>query len=103
MLILTLSWKSAIETLTKLSSIPLSRLSLPSSFAPDPSLKPYFPRNVRHSCSIDAYNTDVKHSGQLATTCICRAVQGKVKGHWCVMRERAGSTSDGSIRRGGDR
>ncbi|WVR08131.1 hypothetical protein IAU60_005177 [Kwoniella sp. DSM 27419] len=39
-------WKSAIETLTRLSSIPLSALSLPKTFAPLPADKPYFPRQV---------------------------------------------------------
>ncbi|WVQ79271.1 hypothetical protein IAT38_001367 [Cryptococcus sp. DSM 104549] len=39
-------WKAAIETLACLSTIPLSSLNLPSSFAPPPSAKPYFPRQV---------------------------------------------------------
>ncbi|EIW71601.1 hypothetical protein TREMEDRAFT_28172 [Tremella mesenterica DSM 1558] len=40
-------WRSAIDTLTRLSTIPLASLNLPSSFAPDPLEKPYFPRQVR--------------------------------------------------------
>jgi hypothetical protein len=42
------SWRSAIKTLTNLSSIPLELLSIPSSFAPSPTSgdKPYFPRQV---------------------------------------------------------
>lgn len=40
-------WRSAIDTLTRLSTIPLSSLQLPSSFAPSPSQKPYFPRQVK--------------------------------------------------------
>jgi hypothetical protein len=42
------SWKSAIKTLTNLSSIPLDLLSIPSTFAPSPTEgdKPYFPRQV---------------------------------------------------------
>ncbi|WWD20228.1 hypothetical protein CI109_104704 [Kwoniella shandongensis] len=39
-------WKSAINTLTRLSTIPLSSLSLAPSFAPPPDKKPYFPRQV---------------------------------------------------------
>ncbi|KAK8849604.1 hypothetical protein IAR55_004939 [Kwoniella newhampshirensis] len=39
-------WKSAINTLTRLSTIPLSSLALPPSFAPPPEQKPYFPRQV---------------------------------------------------------
>ncbi|OXB36913.1 hypothetical protein LQV05_005167 [Cryptococcus neoformans] len=40
-------WRSAIDTLTRLSTIPLSALQLPASFAPSPSQKPYFPRQVK--------------------------------------------------------
>lgn len=40
-------WRSAIDTLTRLSTIPLISLQLPSSFAPSPSQKPYFPRQVK--------------------------------------------------------
>ncbi|XAO25598.1 hypothetical protein I312_104426 [Cryptococcus bacillisporus CA1280] len=40
-------WRSAIDTLTRLSTIPLSSLQLTSSFAPSPSQKPYFPRQVK--------------------------------------------------------
>ncbi|ORX37802.1 kinase-like domain-containing protein [Kockovaella imperatae] len=39
-------FRSAVETLTRLSSIPLDRLDLPNPFAPDPVKKPYFSRNV---------------------------------------------------------
>nr|ODN91085.1 phosphotransferase enzyme family protein [Cryptococcus depauperatus CBS 7841] len=39
-------WKSAINTLARLSTVPLSALNLPASFAPMPSAKPYFPRQV---------------------------------------------------------
>ncbi|WWC73783.1 uncharacterized protein I206_107755 [Kwoniella pini CBS 10737] len=39
-------WQSAIKTLTKLSAIPISSLNLPPSFAPLPTAKPYFPRQV---------------------------------------------------------
>ncbi|GFZ49985.1 hypothetical protein JCM24511_07738 [Saitozyma sp. JCM 24511] len=42
-------WKSAINTLTRLSTLPLPLLSLPRTFAPsplDPKSKPYFPRQV---------------------------------------------------------
>jgi hypothetical protein len=52
---LTDSWKSAIKTLTNLSSIPLSLLSLPSSFAPPPGGdKPYFPRQVNSLLKVSA-------------------------------------------------
>lgn len=40
-------WRSAIDTLTRLSTIPLSALQLPPSFAPSSSQKPYFPRQVK--------------------------------------------------------
>ncbi|KAK4687524.1 hypothetical protein P7C73_g2601, partial [Tremellales sp. Uapishka_1] len=40
------SWKSAISTLTLLSTIPLEKLNLPASFAPHPAAKPYFPRQI---------------------------------------------------------
>ncbi|WVW87025.1 hypothetical protein I302_109081 [Kwoniella bestiolae CBS 10118] len=39
-------WNSAISTLSKLSTIPIPSLNLPASFAPPPSAKPYFPRQV---------------------------------------------------------
>ncbi|OCF62127.1 phosphotransferase enzyme family protein [Kwoniella mangroviensis CBS 10435] len=39
-------WHSAISTLTKLSTISIASLNLPASFAPLPSAKPYFPRQV---------------------------------------------------------
>lgn len=35
-----------LKTLTNLSSIPLSLLDIPTSFAPHPTEKPYFPRQV---------------------------------------------------------
>jgi aminoglycoside phosphotransferase (APT) family kinase protein len=44
--LLTSSWRSAIDTLTRLSSIPLDVVVLPSTFAPKPEIKPYFPRQV---------------------------------------------------------
>ncbi|KAL1406569.1 hypothetical protein Q8F55_008275 [Vanrija albida] len=39
-------WRSAVQTLALLGSIPVSALALPASFAPDPLKKPYFPRQV---------------------------------------------------------
>ena len=36
-----------MDTLTRLSSIPLNALDLPTSFAPDPQQKPYFTRQVK--------------------------------------------------------
>lgn len=39
-------WKSAIDTLTRLSTVPIELLDLPDSFAPKPKAKPYFPRQV---------------------------------------------------------
>ncbi|ODO00830.1 phosphotransferase enzyme family protein [Cryptococcus wingfieldii CBS 7118] len=39
-------WRSAVTTLARLATIPLSSLNLPPSFAPVPSKKPYFPRQV---------------------------------------------------------
>ncbi|WVQ95978.1 hypothetical protein IAU59_003077 [Kwoniella sp. CBS 9459] len=47
-------WKSAIQTLTKLSNIPLASLNLPSSFAPSPTDKPYFPRQVTSLLKVSA-------------------------------------------------
>lgn len=40
------SWRSAVKTLTLLSTVPVEALRLPLSFAPDPLVKPYFPRQV---------------------------------------------------------
>lgn len=40
------SWRSAVQALALLGSIPVSALGLPASFAPDPIKKPYFPRQV---------------------------------------------------------
>ncbi|TXT12818.1 hypothetical protein VHUM_01219 [Vanrija humicola] len=39
-------WRSAVQSLALLGSIPVSALGLPASFAPDPIKKPYFPRQV---------------------------------------------------------
>ena len=47
-------WKSTIETLTRLSTIPLSSLDLPSSFAPRPEDKPYFSRQVASLLKVSA-------------------------------------------------
>lgn len=47
-------WKSTIETLTRLSSIPLEALNLPSSFAPRPDDKPYFSRQVASLLKVSA-------------------------------------------------
>ncbi|OCF34298.1 phosphotransferase enzyme family protein [Kwoniella heveanensis CBS 569] len=47
-------WKSAIQTLTRLSNIPLSSLRLPPTFAPLPSEKPYFPRQVTSLLRVSA-------------------------------------------------
>lgn len=58
---LTDSWKSAIKTLTNLSSIPLSLLHLPSSFAPPPGGdKPYFPRQVNSLLKVSAAQSKAK-------------------------------------------
>ncbi|WVF68431.1 hypothetical protein IAT40_003196 [Kwoniella sp. CBS 6097] len=47
-------WKSAIQTLTRLSNIPLFSLNLPPSFAPLPTEKPYFPRQVTSLLRVSA-------------------------------------------------
>ena len=58
---LTSSWKSAIKTLTNLSSIPLSLLHLPSSFAPPPGGdKPYFPRQVNSLLKVSLAQSKAK-------------------------------------------
>ena len=48
------SWRSAIQSLTRLSSIPLATLNLPSSFAPPPDVKPYFSRQVTSLLKVSA-------------------------------------------------
>lgn len=57
---LTTSWRSAISTLTRLSTIPLPSLALPSSFAPDPNAKPYFPRQVNSLLKVSAAQAKAK-------------------------------------------
>ncbi|WRT69603.1 uncharacterized protein IL334_006592 [Kwoniella shivajii] len=54
-------WKSAIDTLTRLSTIPLSSLNLPSSFAPSPIEKPYFPRQVNSLLKVSSAQSNAKH------------------------------------------
>ncbi|ORY34811.1 kinase-like domain-containing protein [Naematelia encephala] len=53
-------WKSAINTLTRLSTIPLSALNLPSTFAPLPEEKPYFPRQVTSLLRVSAAQSRAK-------------------------------------------
>jgi len=58
---LMISWKSAIKTLTNLSSIPLSLLHLPSTFAPPPGGdKPYFPRQVNSLLKVSLAQSKAK-------------------------------------------
>ncbi|WWC92702.1 uncharacterized protein L201_007661 [Kwoniella dendrophila CBS 6074] len=54
-------WKSAIETLTKLSTIPISSLNLPSTFAPLPNQKPYFPRQVNSLLRVSELQSKAKN------------------------------------------
>jgi hypothetical protein len=54
------SWKSAINTLTRLSTIPLHLLNLPKSFAPTPKEKPYFPRQVTSLLKVSAAQSRTK-------------------------------------------
>jgi aminoglycoside phosphotransferase (APT) family kinase protein len=54
------SWKSTIKTLTNLSSIPLSSLSIPPSFAPLPDSKPYFPRQVNSLLKVSEAQSKAK-------------------------------------------
>ena len=54
------SWKSAIRTLTLLSTIPLSALDIPFSFAPQPHAKPYFPRQVTSLLRVSASQSKAK-------------------------------------------
>lgn len=54
------SFRSAIRTLTRLSSIPLPLLNLPSSFAPPPDSKPYFPRQVTSLLRVSAAQSRAK-------------------------------------------
>jgi aminoglycoside phosphotransferase (APT) family kinase protein len=51
------SWKSAIQALTTLSTIPLSSLNLPESFAPR---KPYFTRQVKSLLRVSAAQSRAK-------------------------------------------
>ncbi|CAD6564164.1 MAG: hypothetical protein TREMPRED_003902 [Tremellales sp. Tagirdzhanova-0007] len=54
------SWRSAIQTLTRLSTIPLSSLDLPSTFAPPLRTKPYFPRQVTSLLRVSAAQSRVR-------------------------------------------
>lgn len=49
-------WQAAIRALTALSTLPLAQLypHLPPNFAPDPSSKPYFPRQVTSLLKVSA-------------------------------------------------
>lgn len=47
-------WKAAIETLALLATVPVKELELPSSFAPDPLKKLYFPRQVNSLLKVSA-------------------------------------------------
>ncbi len=57
---LRISWRSAIRALTRLSTIPLSSLNLPASFAPPPDTKPYFPRQVTSLLKVSAAQSRAK-------------------------------------------
>lgn len=54
MFLLTTSWRSAIRTLSLLSTAPIEALGLPKSYAPDPLEKPYFPRQVKSLMKVSA-------------------------------------------------
>ncbi|WWC65743.1 uncharacterized protein I303_108365 [Kwoniella dejecticola CBS 10117] len=54
-------WQSAIQTLTKLSTIPIRTLDLPASFAPSPSEKPYFPRQVGSLLRVSSAQSKAKN------------------------------------------
>jgi len=54
------SWRSAISTLTRLSTIPLPLLNLPSSFAPPPAKKPYFSRQVNSLLRVSAAQSSAR-------------------------------------------
>ncbi|WVQ74997.1 hypothetical protein IAR50_004605 [Cryptococcus sp. DSM 104548] len=53
-------WRSAVTTLARLATILLSSLNLPPSFAPPPSKKPYFPRQVKSLLRVSDSQSNAK-------------------------------------------